>query len=580
MSVGKANACWYKLVNMTKRVSGQTLKVNRKMASPGRSGRILLSEMTTVKQEIVSMHNLSNRAYSAGFILVCLLLSSQPTALSHNIRDKQKAGIPTTILEATGTKREQLLLAQFPSEPSRRILPQDSTQSSGGSVSAEKIKAVVEIMLRRNWKTIPGPDGPETVVHFKIMGNGQVGEISINRSAGNATFDQASVSAVKSVGPFPPLPPYLGMENIPMVASFHSGKQPFMEVSLSGGAPTGLANPPVTPQQTASAGSLPTSQPTPTKNHPPAHQGSSPAAHQATPSHQTSSEPPRSSGQTPSGPAGANLNDRLLSLNNQAVIAINDSNYEVAIQKLEEALKIDPSYRTAQSNLAIAYNNYGLQLRERPKDAIKIFHKALALDPTNDKTKTNLETVIAYLGKDAKSFNDRVALAELAMSEGDRVGAKLEYEAALALKPDPETQQKLQILLSGAPPSVPAAAQTDGPPPAGDPKAHSPAKTKGPAVSANKPPKSTPKVAKSPQSDTEPDTESGANTKGGGGVGPGGEKLDTIYRNLNSLEQRAFSKTFESDDILSRIARLEKKMLGKVQSGKPLRRVDTLLMAQ
>ncbi|MBX9693790.1 MAG: TonB family protein [Cyanobacteria bacterium] len=482
----------------------------------------------------------------------------------------------------------------MPTQPARRVLPQDSAPSSGGGVTSEKIKSVVEIMLRRNWKAMTGPDGPIAVVDFKIMQNGQVGGVTVNRSAGLEAFDQACVSAVKSVGPFPPLPAYLGMDSIPMVASFHSGKKPFVELVLANGgggsgSASGIDSTPAVPEQTASAGSLTTSQPA--AQHPPSHSGGKPPAGHASspPSHQASGHPAgHPGGKSTTPPAGGNLNDHLLALNNQAVIAINDSNYEAAIQKLEEALKVDPSYRTAQSNLAIAYNNYGLQLRERPKDAIKIFHKALALDPTNDKTRTNLDTMIAYLGKDAKSFKDRVALADQALSEGDKLGAKLEFEAALAIKQDPEIQQKLQALISGG---APSGGPTGG---GGGDEPHVEATGQTPPQHTKTPPKSTPAAAKTPgkpatkvakstppkSSAPEASTESGGNTRSGGEAGPGGEKLDTIYRNLNSLEQRTFSRTFENEDILARIGRLEKKILGKVQSGKPLRRVDTLLMSQ
>ncbi len=268
------------------------------------------------------------------------------------------------------------------------------------------------------------------------------------------------------------------------------------------------------------------------------------------------------------------LTQRVVLLNNNAVVAIADNNYEVAIKKLEEALKIDPTYKQASANLAIAYNNYGLQLKDRPDDAIKVFHKAFALDPGNEKTKINLNTIIQYMGKSPTSFKDRLDLGNKAAAQGDRVGARIEYEAALAIKPDPIVQQKLYAITSGAalsalnsvPPSNHQIIPSHLPNHLGAPgtQAHTGQSTKpAPGMSVKKPPEN-----------LYPDsTNDGAPT----GVS---QKLDTMYRNLKALEIKTFNKPFESDDVLTRLSRLEQKLLGKAQQGKPMRRLDALLILQ
>lgn len=277
-------------------------------------------------------------------------------------------------------------------------------------------------------------------------------------------------------------------------------------------------------------------------------------------------------------PPSADLAATLNNLNNQAVIAINDSNYEFAVRKLEEALKIDPTYASAKSNLAIAYNNYALQLQgqNRTEEALKILHRAYAIDPTNAKTKTNLEAIIQIMGKSPTSFKDRVDLANRCVTIGDAIGAKIEYEAALAIKRDPMVLERLQALAGGRMPA------------GGPPTAH----TNKPPATTNKPPVKQP--AGHPTNQQQPlqgesgDTGGGAENTAqqsapatskpaGGAVS---QKLNTLYKGLSNLEKKTFLKTFETDDILTRLSRVETKLLGKTQTGDPIRRLDTLLLLQ
>ena len=379
-----------------------------------------------------------------------------------------------------------------------------------------------------------------------------------------------------------------------MVATFHAGPRPSLDLELSSQSapgPSVSSSTPSQPTQTPEVAVDPSSTEAATRSieqQLAAMAGQSGqtlemSAGTATPLQSTGSQTVApathsTAGTTQSRPAG-NLNKHVHTLNNQAIVALNDSNFEVAIQKLEEALKIDPSFETGKQNLAIAYNNYGLQLRSQPPVAIKIFHKAMAIDPGNKKTKQNLDAIIGLMGKNPSSFADRVQLGDEAARSGDKVGAKIEYETALSMKPDPAVKNKLAQLSgpAAAPPAVskqpaptkqtmPAKGKTGGqsPPP--------PSKT-----SSNASPKTNSKNPTSKPS-TKPSTP--VATKGGAPTAPVGQKLNTIYRNLNSLEQKTFAKTYQNDDILTRIGRLEQKLLGKVQSGQPLRRIDALLLCQ
>ncbi len=133
----------------------------------------------------------------------------------------------------------------------------------------------------------------------------------------------------------------------------------------------------------------------------------------------------------------------VISLNNDGVKALNSGNFQLAIQKFEAALKIDPTYQLARDNLAIAHNNYGLQLRNNPKEALKQFHMALYLNRNNATTLQNVEGIIRMMGKNPRSFKDRVQLGDDARLAGDFIGALIEYSEACKIQDDPALHVKM-----------------------------------------------------------------------------------------------------------------------------------------
>lgn len=134
----------------------------------------------------------------------------------------------------------------------------------------------------------------------------------------------------------------------------------------------------------------------------------------------------------------------VIGMNNEGVKALNAGNFALAIQKFEAALQMDKTYQLARENLAIAHNNYGLQLaKSNPQEALKQFHQAYYLNKTNATTAQNVEGIIRMLGKDPRDFKTRVAMADQARMSGDFVGAIVEYAEALKIKDDPKIHIKL-----------------------------------------------------------------------------------------------------------------------------------------
>jgi TonB family protein len=135
-------------------------------------------------------------------------------------------------------------------------------------------------------------------------------------------------------------------------------------------------------------------------------------------------------------------------LNNEGVRALNESNYDLAVSKFEQALEIDPKYRTARMNLAIACNNLGLRLGREPEKALRAFHKSLYLDPRNATTRSNVDAAVSSLGKKPESFDDRELLGKEAELAGDFTGALIEFGAACRIKDDRALRSKMQVLIS------------------------------------------------------------------------------------------------------------------------------------
>lgn len=138
-----------------------------------------------------------------------------------------------------------------------------------------------------------------------------------------------------------------------------------------------------------------------------------------------------------------------ITLNNEGVRALVHEDFDLAIRKLQSALRVDPTYQRALSNLAIAYNNLGLSLnKENPAKAMKQFHNAVYLDPKNITTVANWEGIIRIMGRDPSSFEDRVDLGDQAVLANDIAGGIIEYKAALEIRDDAAVRAKLNELTS------------------------------------------------------------------------------------------------------------------------------------
>jgi len=241
--------------------------------------------------------------------------------------------------------------------------------------------------------------------------------------------------------------------------------------------------------------------------------------------------------------------------NDSGVRALEKGDYQTAVQNLKLAIAGMPGHKRFQQNLATAYNNWGLSLKNDPNAAIAQFHMAYFIDPTRPVVKDNLDGIIRRLHKDPQSFSDRVELAQVAKKSGDTIGAIVEYNAALAVRDDATVSNELKSLQSALTPEqkqLQIAQSVASDATSGD----------RPAPPSDLPASSFAKASTNGQSTT---TSSDSN------------ELEQYYRCLAQLEQQLLGKTYE-DLIPQRLARLENAAFGAGQSGSIRKRLDALVI--
>ncbi len=73
----------------------------------------------------------------------------------------------------------------------------------------------VQNLIERNWRApFSGQGQRATTVYFKISRSGEVEDVKIEQSSGNALFDQAAMRAVYYASPLPPLPAGSGLQSL------------------------------------------------------------------------------------------------------------------------------------------------------------------------------------------------------------------------------------------------------------------------------------------------------------------------------------------------------------------------------
>ena len=129
-----------------------------------------------------------------------------------------KAAVPKKTGKKTESKAKTEGKAAAPAEEPRGEAPGSlaggaTGDGTGIAVDAAQFPysyflAAIERRVSENWYSAvsQGRAGLTCVVYFRLMRDGSVGDVRIEKSSGNDYFDRGALRAVRSGSPFPPLP--------------------------------------------------------------------------------------------------------------------------------------------------------------------------------------------------------------------------------------------------------------------------------------------------------------------------------------------------------------------------------------
>ena len=80
------------------------------------------------------------------------------------------------------------------------------TGVEGGDFPFTQYLVMVHRLVTKQWHRPEVPAGDGVVIYFRILHDGKIVESRVETSSGNATFDRAALSAVRSSNPLNPLP--------------------------------------------------------------------------------------------------------------------------------------------------------------------------------------------------------------------------------------------------------------------------------------------------------------------------------------------------------------------------------------
>ncbi|MBN2282330.1 MAG: TonB family protein [Deltaproteobacteria bacterium] len=95
------------------------------------------------------------------------------------------------------------------------------------SMKMQVYYTVIWSKIREQWALPQGILDDDTivaVVDLKILRNGEIADLTLEKRSGNTYFDESAVKAVRKAAPFPPLPEWLDQSVFEVGIRFHSSE--------------------------------------------------------------------------------------------------------------------------------------------------------------------------------------------------------------------------------------------------------------------------------------------------------------------------------------------------------------------
>lgn len=173
---------------------------------------------------LVSMPSSAMKPVSAMSSEIKSVSSAQPVTLKKQdtavIRKDDKAQIQKAIDDI----RNKVNAAPA---PQAKAPPSPSASGAVSSAQMNAYYALIWSKIKSQWALPRGilqSDNLEAIIDVKILRDGTVSRLDIEKSSGNRYFDQSAVKAVRKASPFPALPAWIQDSSAEFGIKFHSSE--------------------------------------------------------------------------------------------------------------------------------------------------------------------------------------------------------------------------------------------------------------------------------------------------------------------------------------------------------------------
>ncbi len=110
------------------------------------------------------------------------------------------------------------------------MVPPAKQEASADPEMASKVsfyRSLIWSRIKSQWalpKGILQKDNLEAIIDVRVMRDGTISRLVVEKSSGNRYFDQSAVKAIRKAGPFPPLPEWITDSSAEFGIRFHSSE--------------------------------------------------------------------------------------------------------------------------------------------------------------------------------------------------------------------------------------------------------------------------------------------------------------------------------------------------------------------
>lgn len=156
--------------------------------------------------------------------------SDRPLSDRSSILKKQADSVPSPAVKKTEIQRQDFSGVEKAVEKIRQGVSSPAAEKNqpddaGNGARMNRYYAMLWARIKSQWilpQSILPRENIEAVVHAKILRNGAVTDVSLEKRSGNRYFDESAMKAVRKANPLPPLPEWARGSSMEIGVRFHS----------------------------------------------------------------------------------------------------------------------------------------------------------------------------------------------------------------------------------------------------------------------------------------------------------------------------------------------------------------------